>query len=117
MLCRRHNEGFNRVVDKQQRAMLVVPYNAGPPPRAHLALALLCAVAAAVSGLLLFVADYSTNVAGTIAATTATLALLALTLAVVGVRARGRFRVEMERAVEVTPAPDVEVPAPSERAI
>lgn len=97
--------------------MLVVPYNPGPPPRAQLALAVLFALAAAVSALLLFVADYSTTVAGTIAATTITLAVLALTLAVAGVRARRRFRIEMERAVDVTPAGESELRPPSERAI
>ena len=97
--------------------MLVVPYNPGPPPRVHLALAFVCALAAAVSALLLFVADYSTTVAATIATSTAVLALAALTLTIAGLSSRRRFRIEMERAVDVTPVSGAEAPTPAERAI
>ena len=105
------------MVDKQQRAMLVVPYTPGPAPRIHLGLAFLCACLAAVSALVLFVADYSTRVAATIATSTAVLAVAALWLTIAGVRARRQYRIEMERAVDVTPAAETEPAARSEQAI
>ena len=69
-------------------------------------MAFVCALSAAVSGLMLFVADYSTTVAVSLASSTVGLALTALVLVIAGVRARRRFRVEMERAVDVTPVDD-----------
>jgi drug/metabolite transporter (DMT)-like permease len=103
------------VIDREERALLVVPYTPGPPPRWHLVQALLCVLGAAVAVLMLFVADYSTTVAAALAATTGTLAVAALASAIVGIKARRRFRVEMERAVDVTPLTGT--PARSEQAI
>jgi hypothetical protein len=104
-------------MDREERALLVVPYEPGPPPRIHLVVASLSVLGAAVAALMLFVADYSTTVAASIAAATASLALGALALTVAGVRARRRFRIEMERAVDVTPVRVIGAEAPSERAI
>lgn len=93
------------MVDREQRALLVVPYTPPPAPRAHLWGSLAAGLITAGAVLGLFIADYSTS-------TTATLILVAVTglattlgLVVGGIRARRRFRIEMERAVEVTPAP------------
>ena len=98
------------MVDREQRALLVVPYTPPPPPRAHLWGSLVAGMITAGAILGLFMADYSTS-------TTVTLILVAvaglattLGLVVGGVRARRQFHIEMERAIDVS-----RVPAAAER--
>lgn len=91
------------MVDREQRALLVVPYTPPPPPRAHLWGSLVAGLAAAGSVLGLLIADYSTTTTVTLMLAAAGGLVTAIGLIVGGIRVRRRFRVEMERAVDVTP--------------
>jgi protein-S-isoprenylcysteine O-methyltransferase Ste14 len=105
------------MLDREQRALLVVPYSPPPPPRRHMVVATAFLFLGSVAALGLAMADYS-------AATTASLivaATVALSTAVVlfilGLRARHRFRREMERAIEPVPVQPVDGAAKSVEAV
>ena len=92
------------MLDREERELLVVPYSPPPAPRAHLAMAGVAALLAALAGLVLLVADYSSDVTAILIMTTTGALIAAVGLVVAGIKARSRFRDEMERAVDVTPA-------------
>ena len=105
------------MLDREQRALLVVPYAQPPAPRRHLAVATAFLFLGAIASIGLAMADYS-------AATTASLVVagtLAFVAAVVffilGVQARRRFRLEMERAIEPIPVQPVDGAAQSIEAV
>ena len=95
-------------VDREQRAMLVVPYIPPHPPRLHLAGAAIFAMIGAVAVLGLFMADYSEATTGGLVATATAGFGAAVALLVAGITARRRFRVEMEPAVLPIPVEPVE---------
>jgi hypothetical protein len=95
------------MLDREQRALLVVPYTPPPPPRHHLVLAAASFVIAALAVLGLAIADYSAATTASLVAVGTVGFLAAGVLLVTGIRARRQFRLEMERAVEPVPVQPV----------
>ncbi|NNL97086.1 MAG: hypothetical protein HKO63_02660 [Acidimicrobiia bacterium] len=88
------------MLDREQRALLVVPYAPPPAPRRHLYAAIVFLFLGSFAVLGLAMAEYSaaTTASLVVAGTVAFLSAVAMLL--LGVRARRRHRLEMERAVE-----------------
>ncbi|MCP4249153.1 MAG: hypothetical protein GY778_19080 [bacterium] len=97
------------MLDREQRASLVVPYTPPPAPRRHLYGAALSLALGAIAVLGLAMADYSTTTTVWLVLAATIGFMAAAGLFVTGIRARRQFRQEMERAVEpvpVQPVPD-----------
>ena len=88
------------MLDREQRALLVVPYAPPPAPRRHLYAAIVFLFLGSFAVLGLAMAEYSaaTTASLVVAGTVAFVSAVAMLL--VGIRARRRHRLEMERAVE-----------------
>lgn len=95
-------------MDRQQRAMLVVPYAPPPPPRRHLVGSVVSAGAGTVALLGLLIADYSAATVAGLAATATVGFVLAAALLARGITVRRRFRREMERAKRPVPLQPLE---------
>ncbi len=101
------------MLDRDQRALLVVPYTPPPPPRRHLIAAALSLAVGAIAVLFLYMADYSTTTTAWLVSVGTLGFVAAAVLLVAAVRARRQFRVEMERAVEPVPVEPVDTAAKS----
>ncbi len=86
------------MLDREQRALLVVPYTPPPPPRIHLVAAAVSLVIGTVALFGLSAADYSTTTTVWLVLAATAGFVAAAVLFVTGIRARRQFRVEMERA-------------------
>lgn len=93
------------MLDKEERALLVVPYSPPPAPRHHLIGGAAALVVGALALLGLFMADYSTTTTVWLTVITVSGIASAFGLGVAGITARRRFRVEMERATPVPVEP------------
>jgi amino acid transporter len=91
------------MLDREQRALLVVPYTPPPPPVGGLVAAVLFTFLGAVAVLGLAMAEYSTTVTVWLVLAATTGFVAGVGLFVGSIRARRQFRWEMERAVEPVP--------------
>jgi len=105
------------MLDREQRALLVVPYAPPPPPRRQVFMATAFLFLGSVAIVGLAMADYSpATTASLIVAATVAFAT-AVVLFILGVRSRRRFRLEMERAIEPVPVQPVDGAAQSIEAV
>ena len=105
------------MLDREQRALLVVPYAPPPPPMRHLAVALLFAFLGSFAALFLAMAEYSAAPTAALVVVGALAFSIAVVMFVLGVRARRRHRNELARAVEAVPVQPVGTPSKSVEAI
>ena len=105
------------MLDREQRALLVVPYTPPPPPRRHIVAAIGFLFLGASAVLVLAMADYSAATTAALVAVGTTAFLAGFVMFVMGVRARRWFRLEMERAVEPIPVQPVDGAAKSIEAV
>ena len=96
------------MLDREQRALLVVPYTPPPPPRRHLVVAVAFVFLGSVAALGLAMADYSAATTASLVVTATAAFLLGLVSFLLGLRARRNFRLEMEPATEPTAVQRVE---------
>ncbi|MGI9609148.1 MAG: hypothetical protein ACR2NL_02535 [Acidimicrobiia bacterium] len=105
------------MLDREQRALLVVPYAPPPAPRRHMAAALSFLFLGSFAVLFLAMAEYSAATTAVLIVTGALAFFTAVVLFVLGVRVRRRHRLEMARAVEAVPVQPTGAQAESAEAI
>jgi hypothetical protein len=88
------------MLDREQRALLVVPYAPPPPPRYHLIAAVVLLFLGSFAVIGLAMAEYSAATTASLIVTGTGAFFIGVVMLVLGVRARRRYRLEMERAVE-----------------
>ena len=105
------------MLNREQRALLVVPYTPPPPPRRHLIAAIAFGFVGSLAVLFLAMADYSAATTAALVAAAAATLFAAVVMLALGVRARRRFRLEMERSIEPIPVQTVDQPSTKTEAI
>ena len=105
------------MLDREQRALLVVPYAPPPPPRRHMVAATAFLFLGSVAALGLAMADYSAATTASLIVAATVAFVTAVVLFFLGMRSRRRFRLEMERAVEPIPVQPVDGAAKSVGAV
>ena len=105
------------MLDREQRALLVVPYASPPAPRSHMVVATAFLFLGGVAALGLAMADYSAATTASLIVAATVAFVTAVVLFILGIRSRRRFRLEMERAVEPIPVQPVDGAAKSVGAV
>jgi len=105
------------MLDREQRALLVVPYAPPRPPMRQLAAATVFLFLGSFAALFLAMAEYSAATTAALVVVGAVAFLTAVVMFILGVRARRRHRLEMARAVEAIPVQPVGSPSKSVDAI
>ncbi len=105
------------MLNREQRALLVVPYTPPPPPRRHIVAAIGFLFLGASAVLVLAMAEYSATTTASLVVVGTTAFLTAFAMLIAGVLARRRFRLEMGQVVEPIPVQPVDGAAKSTEAV